>query len=82
MKWEGLQGGLQAEPWPKELPGGSKNVPTYHTTRQSPETATRQLDFVFASKSLIDDVSVESINDPGGWGSSDHCRVEIEVDID
>lgn len=73
------QGGRQAEPWPKELPKSSKNVPTYHTTRQSPETATRQLDFVFASKSLIDDVSVEAINDPSEWGPSDHCRVEIEI---
>jgi len=38
------------------------------------------LDFVFASKSLIDDVRVEAINDPYEWGPSDHCRVEIEVE--
>lgn len=73
------EGGRQADPWPKELPKTSKNIPTYHTTHQTPETATRQLDFVFASKSLIDDVSVEAINDPDEWGPSDHCRIEIEL---
>ena len=34
--------GRQADPWPEELPK-DLNVPTYHSTRQSP------LDFVFAS---------------------------------
>jgi len=74
------EGGRQADPWPKELPKTSKNVPTYHTTHQSPETASRQLDFVFASKSLIDDVNVRAINNPDEWGPSDHCRIEIELE--
>ena len=43
--------GRRAEPWPDELPEGSTCVPTFQHSRQSPETATRQLDFVFASKS-------------------------------
>ena len=73
------EGGREADPWPEELPKTSKNVPTYHTNHQSPETATRQLDFVFASKSLIDDMNVRAINNPKEWGPSDHCRVEIEL---
>ena len=72
--------GEQAEPWPDELPGNSKNVPTYHTNRQKPETATRQLDFVFASEGFADSLTVRALNRPEGWGPSDHCRVEIELE--
>jgi endonuclease/exonuclease/phosphatase family metal-dependent hydrolase len=71
--------GRQAEPWPDELPPESKNVPTYHTNQQTPATATRQLDFVFASVGLAERVRVRAMNEPNHWGSSDHCRVEIEV---
>ena len=71
--------GRQADPWPDELPRDSKNVPTYHSTRQKPETATRQLDFVFASRRLLDSMSVRALNGPEEWGPSDHCRLEIEV---
>ena len=72
--------GRQAEPWPKELPRGSANVPTYYTVRQrGPAAATRQLDFVFASKGFADSVSVRAINEPEQWGPSDHCRIGIEV---
>jgi hypothetical protein len=38
--------GRQGEPWPDELPPDTVNVPTYHTNRQTPATATRQLDFL------------------------------------
>ena len=71
--------GRQAYPWPDELPRDSRNVPTYHSTRQTPETATRQLDFVFASNSIIEGVKVKALNQPEQWGSSDHCRLEIQV---
>ena len=71
--------GRQADPWPAELPQDSKNVPTYHSSHQTPATATRQLDFVFASKGLADSVSVCALNEPEQWGSSDHCRLEIEI---
>lgn len=71
--------GRQAAPWPEELPQTSKNVPTYYTSHQSPTSATRQLDFVFASKAIADRVSVRAINEPSEWGPSDHCRVEIEM---
>jgi exonuclease III len=72
--------GRQAEPWPEELPQTSKNVPTYHTSHQNSASATRQLDFVFASKALTDRVRVRAINEPIEWGPSDHCRVEIELE--
>ena len=74
--------GRQADPWPDELPKDSLNVPTFHHSRQKPETATRQLDFVFASKELADSVKVRAANYPEEWGPSDHCRIEITVEGD
>lgn len=71
--------GHRADPWPDELPRTSNNVPTYHTNRQTPVTATRQLDFVFASCGIAERVLVKAINDPDKWGLSDHCRLEIEI---
>ncbi|MYH49045.1 MAG: hypothetical protein F4020_03960 [Gammaproteobacteria bacterium] len=71
--------GRQADPWPRELPRESRNVPTFHTNRQTPETATRQLDFVFASRELAGSVRARALNEPAEWGPSDHCRLEIEV---
>lgn len=71
--------GRQAYPWPSELPSSSKNVPTYHTSRQKPQTATRQLDFVFASEDIANSVSVVALNQPDDWGPSDHCRLLIEI---
>lgn len=73
--------GRKADPWPKELPAVSLNVPTFHTNRQTPKTATRQLDFVFASKSLYPNLKVKALNDPKSWGPSDHCQIEIEIDL-
>ena len=71
--------GLRADPWPDELPVTSNNVPTYHTNRQTPGEATRQLDFVFASRAFAKHVHVRALNEPERWGPSDHCRVEIEI---
>jgi hypothetical protein len=71
--------GRCAEPWPEELPAESANVPTYHTNHKTPATATRQLDFAFASAGLAKHVRVSALNDPEDWGPSDHCRIEIEV---
>ena len=70
--------GRQAYPWPEELPCESRNVPTYRP-RKDPVSATRQLDFVFASQSMADSVSVRAINELHEWGPSDHCRLEIVV---
>lgn len=71
--------GRQADPWPNELPRGSRNVPTFHHARQSPDSATRQLDYVFASTVLANSLTVRALNEPGEWGPSDHCRIEIEL---
>ena len=73
------EGGRQAVPWPKELPTESRNVPTFYTNQQTPGTATRQLDFVFASESIKDKLKVRARNHPDDWGPSDHCRIEIDV---
>jgi endonuclease/exonuclease/phosphatase family metal-dependent hydrolase len=71
--------GRLAEPWPAELPPTSRNVPTYHTTKQTPENCTRQLDFVFATAELASRCSVRALNETDQWGPSDHCRVEIHI---
>ena len=39
--------GRMASPTPGGIPADTKNVPTYHTTRQQPDTAANQLDYVF-----------------------------------
>lgn len=74
--------GRQATPWPAELPPDSLCVPTFHHSRQTPATATRQLDFVFATINLADRVHVQALNDPDAWGPSDHCRLIIDIDND
>jgi hypothetical protein len=72
-------GGRQANPWPDELPCDSLDMPTFHHSRQTPATASRQLDFVFASESLVDEIEVGALNDPNEWGPGDHCRLRIEL---
>jgi exonuclease III len=74
-------GGRQADPWPDELPAGSRCVPTFYHSRSTPAAATRQMDFVFASESLARQVRVEALNDPASWGPSDHCRILIEIQL-
>ena len=71
--------GRQADPWPDELPRNSRCVPTFHHAQQKPASATRQLDFVFASSSISDRVEVHALNTAADWGPSDHCRVVIEI---
>jgi endonuclease/exonuclease/phosphatase family metal-dependent hydrolase len=71
--------GRVADPWPSELPASSRNVPTYYASHQTPATATRQLDFVFASRDIADKVEVHARNQAENWGPSDHCRVDLVV---
>ena len=73
-------GGRQAEPTPAGLPSDTRNVPTYHSTRQTPATATNQLDYVFASRGFHEQVEVRALNSPDEWGPSDHCRILITVE--
>jgi len=72
--------GISASPHPSELPPGSLDVPTYRTDEADPATGQRQLDFVFATEAMADEVTkVQALNRPEEWGPSDHCRVSIEV---
>ena len=73
-------GGRQAEPRPAYLPPDTRNVPTYYTTgERRPQNATKQLDYVFASKGFHRGVSARALNGLGEWGPSDHCRLAIDV---
>ena len=72
--------GRRADQTVHGLPEDTRNVPTYHTTRGSPETAANQLDYVFASRGFHYGVRATALNNSDEWGSSDHCRILIEVD--
>lgn len=61
------------------VPDDTRNVPTYHTQRQAPAQANRQLDYAFASRGFHDRVSVRALNEIDEWGPSDHCRLLIEI---
>ncbi len=70
--------GMHADPWPEELPLESTNVPTFRPAAAA--APTRQLDFVFASRSISAAVTAKALNACGEeWGPSDHCRIEITV---
>ena len=71
--------GRQASQQPAGLPEDTRNVVTYHTTRQKPETAANQLDYVFASRGFHESIKVRALNEVDEWGPSDHCRILIEV---
>lgn len=72
--------GRLADPTPAGLPADTSNVPTYFTTRQRPQTAANQLDYVFASQGFHRKIRTRALNDPEEWGPSDHCRIAIEVE--
>ncbi len=67
-----------ASPQP-DVPVDTRNVPTYRTARQSPGEANRQLDYVFASRGFHEKITVRALNNVDEWGSSDHCRLLIEI---
>ena len=71
--------GKKADPAPEWLPPDTPNVPTYHTTRQSPATAQNQLDWAFASRGFHQNVTVRALNTVEDWGPSDHCRLLIKI---
>ncbi|MCH7526242.1 MAG: hypothetical protein IID39_02290 [Planctomycetes bacterium] len=72
-------GGIPPLVRPPELPADSTTVPTFRTSRSEPESATRQLDFVFVSAELVGRVEVRAMNDQAEWGPSDHSRLLIEI---
>ena len=71
--------GRRAEPNPDHLPEDTKNVPTHYTRTRTPASAHVQLDHVFASRGFHESVRTKALNGVDEWGSSDHCRIVIEV---
>jgi len=72
--------GRKADPVPPFMPEDTRNVVTYYTIRQKgPAAAERQLDYVFASRGFHESISVRALNEVEEWGSSDHCRIQINV---
>ena len=63
-----------------DVPTTTQNVPTFHTTKQSPAQANRQLDYAFASRGFHNSINVRALNKVEEWGPSDHCRLMIEVE--
>ena len=76
----------RADPLPQGLPKDTKNVPTYLSARQRRRmrdqgvVSGNQLDYVFASRGFHDRVRVHAINGVEGFGPSDHCRIQVEVE--
>lgn len=74
----------QASSQPTDVPSDTKNVPTTYNRPGggSPKTAVNQLDYAFASRGFHESVKVRALNevDNDNWGSSDHCRLLIEID--
>ena len=71
--------GRRADPTPEHLPEDNGNVVTYYPGN-SPATARLQLDHVFASSGFHQSIRTRALNGVNEWGSSDHCRILIEVD--
>ncbi len=70
--------GRRADPTPDHLPEDTENVVTYYPGN-SPATARLQLDHVFASRGFHSVIHTRALNEVDEWGSSDHCRIQIEV---
>jgi len=71
--------GRRSDPKPDHLPEDTKNVPTYYSRTRTPATAHVQVDHVFASRGFHNSVRTRAMNGVDEWGSSDHCRILIEV---
>ena len=67
---------------PPDVPPDTRNVPTFHPAGRSAADATTQLDYAFASRGFHERIKVRALNEIDEWGSSDHCRLLIEVTIE
>lgn len=75
-----LPNGRQAETLATGEPKDSENVVTYHLPNRTPATASNnQFDFAFASRGFHEGIEVRAMNGVDEWGSSDHCRLLIEI---
>jgi len=73
--------GRRADPIPKHLDEDSLDVPTYYRKgANTPAGAYVQIDHVFASRGFHKEVRSKALNEVEEWGSSDHCRLAIEVE--
>ncbi len=67
------------------VPKDTRNVPTHvvqgqlRRLREHDVVTGYQLDYVFASRGFHDRVRVRALNDAIGFGTSDHCRIRIDV---
>ena len=67
------------------VPKDTRNVPTHvvqgqlRRLRDHDVVTGYQLDYVFASRGFHDRVRVHAMNDAIGFGTSDHCRIRIDV---
>jgi len=72
--------GRRADPTPRHLNEESLDVPTYyHKPSNTPAGAYVQIDHVFASRGLHDEVQARALNEVTEWGPSDHCRICIDI---
>ena len=71
--------GRQADPVPDFMPSDTKSVVTFRRPGQMVADADQQLDYVLASRGFHSNVSTRALNSIEEWGSSDHCRLLIEV---
>jgi len=71
--------GRRASPRPDERKAGSESVPALVSNRHHPEGVRRPLDFVFASESIVERVSVRALDGVDEWGPSDRCRVVVDI---
>ena len=73
--------GRRADPTPDHLDEESLDVPTYyHKPSNTPAGAYVQIDHVFASRGFHKEVRAKALNEVEEWGSSDHCRLIIDVE--
>ena len=71
--------GRQASAAPPDVPPDTRNVPTFYWPGKSAADAKCQNDYAFASRGFHESVKVRALNEVEEWGSSDHCRILIEV---
>ena len=70
--------GIHEAATPEHLPEDTRNVVTYYPG-ETPETARLQLDHVSVSRGFYESIRTHAMNDVDEWGSSDQCRILIEV---
>jgi len=77
-----LPNGRPAATAQPDVPADTRNVPTYYSPQQrSPANADRQFDYAIASRGFHERITVRALNGVDEWGSSDHCRLLLDVDV-